>query len=936
MPRELLLCTLIVAAFRLPLAAAPPISEDVEVPPATLALARTLGMDLARDRARFMSELTRIFYTRSDSRRASDHARAAESPDAVSEGPYRVAVPLTVTIWSQAVFKRAIVASQLVPAILQDRQAALLCRGLSSLDDETLAFFAGRPALLARLYERDAAVFAAFVESFHVREGRVALADDNAAALWEGVVGARLDSPERFLIGLVELGEGRLAYLFHTIANLDPPHRAFALGSWIEDADVRAARFVALAAVAVRSYREWHAPTMPFSRPLNDLATALLRIRVDRSGNPLAPSTVAFWERAFNMSDDVSADANTRVRDAAGRGLLDAAWLADATAPGDLFSRADRLDQFEFGQRLFSDAPETDWPDAFTAIRAFPRQRMLMLTLERIGVRRASIYAAGVRQARLVTGGDPNRTFWTLAQFQACLALVTRMVGNGTMSNAVAEGLVSSLFAVPLTEGRSDGELARWIDSELLSSLPAADSAEDALLAAVAGPANLPGAPRIVWEGQRYRVDFGAAESRRLHLIREKQGGYSAEAILELAREARALRAERPTGEDVRGAIDRLTGLLEVLASNRRPTEVLAPGVQTPRPLREVVARAVDELARMQKSRDFRRAGRVASSILEAADSALAEVLLSIVYALDLGDPEGTALLGSNVALRHDFGFELPDPEARARRPWAVPRQDFLPGIPWHVTGALIGLDVALAPMTLRRINLDAFADAPRVSSNERDAFAVNVALVNHRALRDEDRDRIARAVEQGEARVARLVSSIEPFDSVARALALDGWRRRELAWRITNDPDRAGSFFSLVELGMLGGLELSELDAWGASALYSSVCVCSRMVGPSRWSLISGRPQVAVMASIVPDLNLRIAIVLRDLALPASLARPVLSAAMQDLIDEAAPSDSADWWGLAVAARSLSHQRIEDYIAAAAAVDGPLVPEDDGTAPEP
>jgi hypothetical protein len=28
---------------------------------------------------------------------------------------------------------------------------------------------------------------------------------------------------------------------------------------------------------------------------------------------------------------------------------------------------------------------------------------------------------------------------------------------------------------------------------------------------------------------------------------------------------------------------------------------------------------------------------------------------------------------------------------------WALPRQDIAPGVPWHITGSILGLDVAMA-----------------------------------------------------------------------------------------------------------------------------------------------------------------------------------------------------------------------------------------------
>ena len=59
---------------------------------------------------------------------------------------------------------------------------------------------------------------------------------------------------------------------------------------------------------------------------------------------------------------------------------------------------------------------------------------------------------------------------------------------------------------------------------------------------------------------------------------------------------------------------------------------------------------------------------------------------------------------------------------------------------------------------------------------------------------------------------------------------------------------------------------------------------------------------------------------------MPMAPEKVVLSAAMQDFIDEARLTDDADWLSLSRAARTLSRERIEDYVAAATAT-GPLVP---------
>jgi hypothetical protein len=80
--------------------------------------------------------------------------------------------------------------------------------------------------------------------------------------------------------------------------------------------------------------------------------------------------------------------------------------------------------------------------------------------------------------------------------------------------------------------------------------------------------------------------------------------------------------------------------------------------------------------------------------------------------------------------------------------------------------------------------------------------------------------------------------------------------------------------------------------------------------------------------ATVIADLNLHVAMTLRELQLPAALTRVIVSGAVQDFIDHVRPLDDADWLTLARNARTISRDRIEDYLAVATAV-GPLVPVD-------
>jgi hypothetical protein len=269
----------------------------------------------------------------------------------------------------------------------------------------------------------------------------------------------------------------------------------------------------------------------------------------------------------------------------------------------------------------------------------------------------------------------------------------------------------------------------------------------------------------------------------------------------------------------------------------------------------------------------------------------------------------------------------------RTRLAWAVPKAEVIARVPWHISGSLLGLDVALS--SLRRVNGERIIDPPTLSSNEREAFAVSVALLDPLTLRDEDRDAIVDAVTRGRNRVALLAEDIGGFDRITTDIQMDGWRRRALRWTIANEPGRIGSMFSLTELLYLGDGPAATLSPWGTSAMAWSGCLCTHLAPPRLWRLLSGRPQLGLMATTVPDLNLHVAIMLGELRLPAAVAKVILEAATQDFIDEVRPTDFNDWLTLVRTARTVSRERIEDYMATVTAV-GPLVPEAVNAAAQP
>jgi hypothetical protein len=894
------------------------------------ALARSLAIEPVPDRARFMLETTRLVYESGEIRLPSVAAfvqtlrQAPKGKPVVASNASKsdlVPVPLTAEIWSEAILHRRIAREELVHAIVADRQAAWLCHGLAQLDDETLEFLAARPNLLSRLYERSAPLVAAFAASVHVRDNRVVPPSgpggDDATALWEAVVGEKTTRADRFIASLFDASDGRLAYVYDTIAQLDAPHRAFALGSWMPSATARLDRFRAFVTTTIGGVREWHARALPFSRSSYDLGMALTRIQVDARGVPVPPTDRALWTRILGNAETQGQETP-----------IDAAWIAENIVSTDVRQRGDRLDQIGFAQRVFA-GRDLDRAELAFVLRSLPRFRALLLTFERIGIDNLGVYAAVIRHAARVAGSDGRRGYVAQAQLQGGLALLARMAAVGTIDRAGAEHLVEELIAMPYVDGAGyGGGVSRWIRERLYPKLPAARDFEGAVIAGLAGPAPAENTRRVIWEGQRYRLDLPAAERNRLTRVREKQGAPPLDIPMQMAEAARTLGTDSISTEELEDIATQFAALARDLPQRTRDDEAdnVPPGVSPPSPVTDTLQKAASEILKAIKNKDAKRAARLAPPVVEAADDLLARNLLSFAYAISLGDPDGTVLLADDVSHRHDFGFALKDADMRARIAWSVPRQEVAPGVSWHVTGSLLALDVGLATLKLRRVATDHVLEAPKLSTNVRDAFATSIALMDPRVLTDGSRDAIADAIGRGRQR-AQGITAPRDLDSLAAQVAVDSARTRAMQWTLTHEPERLPSLFSLTELLTLGGGDVAAFQPWGMSVVPTSGCLCARLLPPGAWPVLTGRPQLGLAAAVLPDLSFRVAIVLKDLDLPAALAPVVLAAAMQDFIDEARPTDDSDWLSLSRAARDVPRERIEDYIAAATAT-GPLMPE--------
>lgn len=753
-------------------AAAPVVSQDVPVPGGIAALARAIGIG-PPDRARLVAELARIIYSEPKANRPRPNstfsrllAHFASVGQTSSAADIAIAtdvvpMPLSAEMWSQAVFHRPVAPADLFAAVMSDPAAALLAHGLAALDDETLRFLAAHPAMLTRLDARDAAVFAAFAAHFQIRNNRVVPAGgERAVPLWEALLHERVAHPEAFARELFARDEGRIAYLYDIIGHLDSSRAAFALGLWIDDAKVRVDRFTALASVAASSFGEWDATKLPFTRPPYDLLSLFSRIQVAPDGAPGFPARRWIWTHAFAGGDSWKA-ASQGPRNGDEDRLIDAAWLAEQIMPETSRWRMERLDELAFGQRVFAAADAAAVPDLLVAVRTLPRFRMLMLTLERIGVTRPALYAALARQADRVSALDADRARPALASLQGAIALVARMTQVTTIDRETAETLLGTLATLPFDRERGYlGAFVPWLQLHLRSALTA-DSrigVERMLVEALAGAPGRIRATPVSWEGQRYLLDVVSSEALRLGPVRERQGGASIDIALDLHRLAEIFATGRATPKDIDEANAELTKL--------DPSAGAA------------ASRAIEKLAAARNATGLPEGAQIAERLLEVVDIVIGNALVSFSYAVDWGDPQGGARHARNVALRHDFGLDKITREARVRTAWALPAQVFDAGVPWRVQGAILGLDVALAPLALRRISADAVT-APAISTTERQTFIVSLGLMNPFALQDATQDAIAEAIERGQRRVDGLANGASDVAAMVREIAMDGWRAR-------------------------------------------------------------------------------------------------------------------------------------------------------------
>jgi hypothetical protein len=610
---------------------------------------------------------------------------------------------------------------------------------------------------------------------------------------------------------------------------------------------------------------------------------------------------------------------------------LEPAWLAGRLlAPLPQVGRQ-RLDALLFGQRVFPTPNPRDAADILLALRGRIVFPTLVATLERLGVREPALYARAVRHAaRFIEITNRGEATASLLSLQACLAILDRSARERAIDPSTARTLVADLLAIE--SGASQGyrgAIARWIDARLLPAIwrvtgesIQSSSAEFGVLRAIAGDVPWPDPPaRVEWEGRAYEINRGAAEFARLRALRENQGGNNLDQVIDVCR---TLADALEVGSADESVIADMVAVREALRGLAAPEAAPLAGLPLPD------ARALAQAA-IERANAGDRAGALDAlrPLVSYADALLADTLTSIVYAVHLGAPDGPALSGGNVAVRHDLGLAQKRTMPWQVAPgWTFPAEDQAGG--WHVTGSLLGLDIGLSRLSLRWLSFDEMPPMPLINANERRTFAETVALLNLFEVSDADRDRMVAVLDRGRARLASLSpSDPDATDRVAADAHLSPRRRQILRWMVQHDPEQVARSVSLLEQFWVGGGAGLALDGWGVSAMPSLGCTRTVFPSPEAWEPFAGHPAQGLVGTRLPDLALRAAQELHARSLPAALAPGILAAATTALLHEAQPAYHDDWMAIARYVRDLPSDRFVDHISSLTAA-GPLVPARD------
>jgi hypothetical protein len=911
-------CAITVSWSGLALAADAGEVGSIPLPGGVEGLRRALDDRVAMPPAIVGAELARRVYNGTAEATKKDPAlsrlqawlRACETTTACETATLRadlVPLPGPPEFWRETVLGGRVRPEHLMLGILGDRGASLLYTALLSLDADTRAWLVERPELVQSLSHTDRGALVVAAPFLRIRDGRWQLPGGAAAdPIWMDLASARLEDSPAFLRALLRARGGLVAYMLEVVATLGDDQRASALALASANPDVRVAAGRALLD-ALRPATEFWAPgARPFWRPAIDPSLMLYLLPVDAQGRLAIPGGRKLWEMAFDEGEltPAAADADEAWRD---RTPVSAAWLTERVGDGGRADQTIRYEQVLFASRHLTRAPASQAVAVVSVLRGYARFPQLFRVLERIGVADAAQLAAMARQAAaLSAAGHGWRARAARLQWQCLIVLLDRAARTGAVTADDVRRAIDELAAMPADAAAAPAASGRWVRrlADWLHVKPEAANAEarhieDALLAwLTASPTSAD--RRVTWEDSTYRLDFGAAERDRIKRVRGRDDRPLLDAAVALI--ALAGRS-RPAADDLAA----LTSLITVARLDR-------------------VAAADDELGQMTReqvmlaSRRLAGEGRRASSaaaraaIADAGEALATSALLELAYTVSMGWAEDLPLSAAAASRRHVF---VRDASAAERDlSWKPPVVITDRKGPWHVAGSVLGLDVALAPVSLRRLSMRPLGAAPLLNTGDRALFVSTVAVLDRRAFSDEGQRLLVGFVNHARTRLSA-VRSAEDARRAAAAATVSPLRQVLAAWIAARDPSDLAAFFSPIELlrmGLDGAPLPGELRGWGNFDAAFTGRLIAGDLPRLPWEHYAGRSG-RLLAWAVPDLQLSLAIELAGMDLPAVLVPDLMASAMVDLVNAAPSRHVDDWQAMITRVQLLDREAVERHL---------------------
>lgn len=832
----------------------------------------------------------------------------------------RVPLPGTPAFWRTVVFDRAVPESQVMLAILERREAAILYSALLSMREEVRAWLLARPGLMRELRSEAGPLLVA-APYLRISGDRWQWPGGEAAGpVWQALAGVTAEAPEAWLLAVLRGHGGALPYLLEVVDTLSPDQQRAVLALGDADPARRVAAGVELVDALRAVTHGWQVHDRPFWRPSCEPAFLLAQIATTRDGDRLAlPGGRLFWTLTFG-------DGSLVPRDAAARAAWDdptpvsAGWLVARLAMVAPADQPVRYEQVLFAARHLAAADPAQATAVATILRGYSRFPQLLRLLDRLDVGDVPRLAALVQRADALTASATDwRGHAALLRWQSALAFLDHMARLGAL-RADEQNRALDALAAPDAPAASRGTRVRTLVAALGSGAVAADRSsrpiEDALIARLTR--STLGGRRVTWEGERYRVDVGAAERDRIARVR----GRDALPRLDGAWAAFAL-SDLPSPPDVAEAMAQLAAVAASVRLERTPATDDRLGLEA----RTALATARRLIDRGQVRRDW---PEIRSALDDLGEALATEGFAELTYAIALGWAEDLPL--SAVAAFRRHVFTRPSAVGTIDASWVMPEIVTARGEAWHVAGSLVGLGDTLAPVALRRPSLKPLGAAPALNTGDRRWLVSTIASFDRRRFTDDAQRTLVAAVARGRARVQAVHDA-----GAARALVEDAGapplRQTVAAWLAQENPTEFAGVVSMTELVRLGSPDgrLPEvLDGWGTSQRPVSGRMTAGAMPPWPWERYAGR-SLRLVSCALPDLPLTLAMRLADLELPAILVVDLMPSATYELVNLAAPRHADDVEALAAYVRGVDRTAMERHLGLLTTA-GPLRPDAGGS----